>query len=166
MKYLELQEQKNVLEYGFLDKNGKPVLDKDGKEVTITFDVEDIDLIERYSRCANKLIEIDRKFKTKIKLVDKKTDAKTNGFLTKNDIEKQKLLKEYYRESTEAFELFIGKGGVKKMLNGRNPYWNMFNDFVETLKPVMNDIKEQSQKMIKDIKNKYSDSTNEGFLND
>ena len=52
-------------------------------------------------------------------------------------------------------DLFLGKGGTKKFLNGRTPYWEMFDDLSEALEPYMDKMKLTVTNMTKRIKDKY-----------
>ena len=52
-------------------------------------------------------------------------------------------------------DLFLGKGGTKKYLNGKNPYWEMWDDINEALKPHLSKMKLTVDDMAERIKEKY-----------
>ena len=52
-------------------------------------------------------------------------------------------------------DLFLGEGGTKKFLNGRNPYFEMWDDISEALEPYMDKMKLTVNDMEKRIKEKY-----------
>ena len=52
-------------------------------------------------------------------------------------------------------DLFLGDGGTKKFLNGRKPYWEMFDDLSEALEPHLDKMKLTVTDMTDRIKEKY-----------
>ena len=52
-------------------------------------------------------------------------------------------------------DLFLGEGGTKKYLNGRNPYFEMFDDISEAIEPYMGKLDLTLNNMTERIKNKY-----------
>ena len=47
-----------------------------------------------------------------------------------------KVLIEFYDRESKTMDLVLGDGGTAKMLNGRKPYYEMFNDIMEALEPL------------------------------
>ena len=75
---------------------------------------------------------------------------------------KSNLLKEIqqlfeYKKEMEALDLFLGKDGTKKLLNGRNPYYSMYEDINEILEPVLPKLKLRADNIIDKVKEKYND---------
>ena len=56
----------------------------------------------------------------------------------------------------KALDLFLGEGGTEKLLNGRKPYYSMYEDISEILEPVLPLIKERTIDITDKIKQKYS----------
>ena len=52
-------------------------------------------------------------------------------------------------------DLFLGEGGTRKFLNGRKPYYEMFDDIGEALKPYEDKFRLTITDMTERIKNKY-----------
>ena len=63
-----------------------------------------------------------------------------------------------------ALDLFLGEGGTKKLLNGRNPYYSMYNEFSEILNPIMPLLDVKMEDIENKIKQKYSDEREENSL--
>ena len=64
-------------------------------------------------------------------------------------------MKEFYRDMEKAMDLFLGEGGTKKFLNGKSPYWEMFDDLSEAIEPFLEKMKISVSDMTARIKNKY-----------
>ena len=60
-----------------------------------------------------------------------------------------------YKEMEIAMDLFLGESGTKKYLNGRNPYWEMWDDIREALEPHLDKMKLTITDMTDRIKAKY-----------
>ena len=120
--FIQLKKD-NILKIGIKDSEGNDT----GEH--LEFDLEDIELPLKLNQC-------DAKHKKN--LVDLQNR------------EKIKALKEFYEKEMEALDLFLGKGGTKKLLNGRNPYISMYNDIAEIIEPILPKLKVRSE----DIKNK------------
>lgn len=155
MDYIEVKQRKDILKLGIKDEEGNVVLDENGKEIFIEFDLGDIDLPLNYNRCVEGVKNAQAKLKNQLIIINKKQDHKTKGFLTANEEAKVKAMKQFYKETEEAMDLFLGKGGTKKYLNGRKPYWEMWDDINESLKPHLSKMKLTVDDMTERIKEKY-----------
>lgn len=167
MDYIKLKERKDIVRLGIQDENGKIIKDEQGNEVVIEFDLGSIELPLNYNRCINEINEAKRRLKGKIITIDKRQDTKgKNRLLSKNEEEKVKALKQFYKEMENAMDLFLGQGGTRKFLNGRKPYMEMFDDIDEALKPHMNKLNLTVDGMADRIKNKYKLEEKEEVLTD
>lgn len=124
----------------------------------LEFDLQDISLPLRYQQ----MIEEHKKNKNYLTmsfaLIDKKPNHEGKKALSSNDEEKFKVVNEFYRREMKILDLVLGEGGTEKILNGRKPYYEMFDDIVEYLEP-LSDIFDKSYKNIKErIVNKYKDT--------
>ena len=141
------------------------VKDKDGKDtgLVITFDLQDVDLPLRF----NKMDGLHKKNLSVLKqqgaALDKQEDKKGKFLLSWKTEKKLELLKEHYQREMTALDLLIGDGMTQKILDaiGRKPYYNMFDDIVESLLPVLDKVDTEATKLINSIEEKYGVSVDE-----
>ncbi|MBP3463763.1 MAG: hypothetical protein J6K45_04705 [Clostridia bacterium] len=156
MEYIQLKERKDIFRLGFKDTEGNIIYDKDGKEVCIEFDLGDIDLPIKYNKCVTQINDARRELKNKFIIINKQKDRKGKGFLSHNEEEKTKVIKEFYKKMESSMDLFLGQGGTQKFLNGKKIYWEVWDDISEALKPHMDKLHLTVEDMENRIKNKYS----------
>lgn len=141
--FIQLKKD-NILKIGIKDSEGNDT----GEH--LEFDLEDIELPLKLNQCDAKhkknLVDLQNRYK----IIDNQEDKKGKFILSWKEEEKIKALKEFYEKEMEALDLFLGKGGTKKLLNGRNPYISMYNDIAEIIEPILPKLKVRSE----DIKNK------------
>lgn len=140
----------NIIRIGIKDADGNDT----GEH--LEFDLEDIDLPLRYQECDNMHRKNIQDIKMRLSIINKKEDKKGKKMLSLNEEEKIKAIKEFYKKEMDALDLFLGDGGTKKLLNGRKPYYTMYDDINETLEPIMPIIKKGFDNIEEKIKNKYS----------
>lgn len=162
MKYAQIKKRENIYKLGLLNsETGKPLYDKNGNLVYWQFDLDDIELTLKYNKCLNDIRNQRNKLKIAFSAIDKKKNIKqSKNILSNNDKEKIEALNQFYKEATKSMNLFLGENGVQKYLNGGTPYWEMFDDIAESLKPFLPDLNISVDNMINKIKNKYSDKNN------
>ena len=150
-------EEKNVLRFRVKKANGEDT------DLIIKIDLQDIELPLRIS----KMEEIHRKnvslLRQKSKTLEKQEDKTGNKLLSWKQEESIKLLREFYDNDMKALDMFIGQGMTKQILKAidRYPYYDMFDDIVKSLEPVMEKINAEADSMFEDIKKKYG-NVNEG----
>lgn len=166
MEYIKLKQRQDVLKLGFQDEEGNIVKDKFGNEVFIEFDMGDIELPLRYNRCVNEIEQARRNLKAQFIIIDKRQDHKGKQLLSSNEEAKAKAMKKFYAEMEVAMDLFLGQGGTRKFLNGKNPYWEMWDDINEMLKPYKKDMKLTITNMTDRIKEKYKVAESDVLTND
>ena len=152
---IKIKERKDILKLGIIDEEGNIVKDSKGKEVFLEFDLGDIDLPLKYNKCINLINQARQNLKAQFVIIDKKQDHKGKQLLSSNEEAKAKAVKQFYREMEEAMDLFLGKGGTKLYLNGKNPYWEMWDDISEALVPHLEKMKLTINDMTDRIKTKY-----------
>ena len=152
MESIQLK-QDNLLKIGIKNAEGK-----DTGEI-ITIDLEDIELPLKAQKSEEMIKNNNRWLQAQRVMIEKRPDKKGKKLLSANDEALLKTVNEYYKRQTEAYELVLGKGSIKKILCGREMYITLFMDLdkeMEKLKPLLNknalDIKEK----IKSIATKYS----------
>lgn len=143
-------KRSNILKFGILDDDGKPT----GQY--LSFDLEDIEMPLRLNEANERHKKNGRWFKTALDLVERKPDYKGKKLLSSHQEEKLKLFNELYKKEIEAFNYAFGEGTAEKMLNGKRPYLNMFDDFSKALEPILPKIKNGYDDLKSNIVKKYS----------
>lgn len=166
MEYINLKERKDIFRLGIIDEKGNKVKDKLGNEVYIEFDLGDIELPLKYNKCVALINQARQKLKTQFIIIDKKQNYKGRNLLSSNEEAKAKAIKQFYKDMEVAMDLFLGKDGTKKYLNGRNPYWEMWDDLSEALEPHLNKMKLTVTDMTERIKTKYKVTESDVLSND
>lgn len=157
MDYIKLKKD-NIIRIGIKDSNGVDT----GEH--LEFDLESVDLPLNYQRC----IEMHKKnlsnLKREILNIDKRNNKKSDKLFDDNDIDKIKSIKKFYIDEIKALDLFLGKNGTKKMLNGRTPYYSMFEDIIEMLEPILPIIEKGFSKIEEKVINKYKVMKDDNIL--
>ena len=139
------------------------IKDIDGNDTGehLEFDMEDINLALRLNECDEKHRKNLEFLRNQFIIIDKKEDKKGKKILSWKEEEKLKVLQDFYKREMEALDLFLGENGTKKLLNGRNPYYSMYEDISEILEPIMPKLKLRADDIAKKIKDKYRDVNNQ-----
>ena len=139
------------------------IKDNDGNDIGehLEFDMEDINLALRLNECDEKHRKNLEFLRNQFIIIDKKEDKKGKKILSWKEEEKLKVLQEFYKREMEALDLFLGENGTKKLLNGRNPYYSMYEDINDMLKPILPKLKLRADDIAKKIKDKYSNVNNQ-----
>lgn len=139
------------------------IKDIDGNDTGehLEFDIEDINLALRLNECDEKHRKNLEFLRNQFIIIDKKEDKKGKKILSWKEEEKLKVLQEFYKREMEALDLFLGENGTKKLLNGRNPYYSMYEDINDILKPILPKLKLRADDIAKKIKDKYSNVNNQ-----
>ena len=147
--------EKNILKFKVKKENGEDT------GLVIKIDLQDIELPLRI----NKMQEIHKKnvslLRQKAKVLEKQEDKKGDGLLSWKQEEQIKLLRDFYDNEMKSLDMFIGQGMTKKILKAmdRYPYYDMYDDIVNSFEPVLNIIEKEANSMIDDIKKKYGNIT-------
>lgn len=149
-------KKKNTLSFEIVDENGN----KTGE--SIEFDLESLELPLKYQECLDRHMRNKQSLEMQFIAIDKKQDItagkdKGTKILTRNEEEKYEVLKEYYKKEMEALDLFLGKNGCKKLLNGREPYYSMFDDINDVIEPILPKLKVHAEDITNRIKDKYKE---------
>lgn len=125
----------NVIKLNKSDVLTLKIQTADGKETgeVLEFDLGDIELPLIYQE----LIEKDKKNKEQLRnqlmIIDKRQDVKGKKLLSKNEEDKIKALNDFMRKEEEVYNMFLGKDGVKKLLNGRKLTWTSLQEIDEII---------------------------------
>ena len=150
-KFIELGESTNVLRLWIRTKKGEETGEY------LEFNLKDITLLDNLERCNDEINKNKKWIQSELVIIDKKQDFKKKGaIMSNNEKLKYEAFKKFYKQQADAFEIFLGKDSVCKLLNGRPLEW-------ETLIEIETIIKEQiapklniTMKDIQDeIRNKY-----------
>ena len=152
--FIQLKKD-NILRIGIKDIEGNDT----GEH--LEFDMEDIELPLRLNECEAKHRKNLEFLKMQFVIIDKKEDKKGKFILTWKEEEKLKVLQEFYKREMEALDLFLGKNGTNKLLNGRKPYYSMYEDINDMLVPILPKLKLKADDIANKIKEKYSNKATE-----
>ena len=152
--FIQLKKD-SILRFGIKDSDGNDT----GEH--LEFDMEDINLAIRLNECDEKHRKNLEFLRNQFIIIDKKEDKKGKKILSWKEEEKLKVLQEFYKREMEALDLFLGENGTKKLLNGRNPYYSMYEDINDILKPILPKLKLRADDIAKKIKDKYSNVNNQ-----
>ena len=121
-KYINLDEQNILRLY---------IKTKDGKETGnyLEFDLEDVDLPFTYQEILDQTRKNQVWYNQQIQIIEKKQDfKKKNEFMSNNEKEKLRVLREFLKREKVLYDKFLGKGGVDKLLNGRKFGWTTLKE--------------------------------------
>ena len=152
--FIQLKKD-NILRIGIKDIEGNDT----GKH--LEFDLEDIELPLRLNECDAKHRKNLEYLRNQFVIIDKKEDKKGKFILSWKEEEKLKVLQEFYKREMEALDLFLGENGTKKLLNGRKPYYSMYEDINDMLVPILPKLKLKADDIANKIKEKYSNKATE-----
>ena len=149
------QKERNTVKIGIKDDKGNVKLDKDGHEVFIEFDLEDINLVDNYSKAISMCEKAGTDLKTQIAVINKRKDDKQiNSVITKNEKDRMDALKKYYKTIEDAMNLFLGENGFTKIF-GNKRYLTMLDDLSDMLEPIMPLLKVNIESIQNKIISKY-----------
>lgn len=148
----------NILKIGIKDADGNDT----GEH--LEFDLEDIELALKINQCSQKHKQNIQNLKNQYSIIDKKEDKKGDNILSWKEEEKIKALQTFYKDEMEALDLFLGENGCLKLLNGRKPYYSMYNDISDMLEPIIPLITIKADDIKKKIVEKYSKTEDKEVL--
>lgn len=149
--YIQLKENKDILKLRIRDTEGN-----DTGEF-LEFNLEDIELPIRYQQ----IIEDDKKnradLRNKFVIIDKQQDHKGKKLLSYNEEQKIKAMQDFYKKEVEIYNMFLGKNGVEKLLNGRELSWSTLDEIDEIIEnAILPKLKVNAEDIKKKIMSKYS----------
>lgn len=110
---IQLKKAKDILRLKIKDEDGKDTGN------ILEFNLGDLD----YLLILQDMVEADKKNRNWLKneylIIDKKEDHKGKKLFSSNEEAKIKATNEFYKKEAEIYDMFLGKDGVKKLLNGR-----------------------------------------------
>ena len=156
--YIQLKKD-NILRLGIKDSEGNDTGN------VLEFDLEDASLLLRYQE----LVEKEKKnrvwLNNQFLIIDRKQDHKGKKLLSSNEQAKLEAINEFFKKEKEVLDMFLGEGGVDKLLNGRNMGWTSLKEIDEI---ITNQIAPYVDKSMENITNKvkemYKDSTEDDVI--
>lgn len=134
------------------------IVSQDGIDTgdTLEFDLEDIELPLIYQDILEKDKKNKRDLQAQLLIIDKKQDHKGKKLMSANEEAKIKALNEFYKKEAEIYDMFLGEGGVKKLLHGRKLGWTTLKEIDEIIEEYILPKLDLTMDGITDkIKNKY-----------
>jgi len=133
-----------------VDQNGKATGDY------LEFQMDDIELPLRYQEIQEKIKKNFQWLRNQKLIIDKRQDVKGKKLMSKNEEDKIRALNEYYRKQEEAYNMFLGENGVKKLLAGRNMSWETFDEIDEIIEQqILPYINQDTEDIVNRIVSKY-----------
>jgi hypothetical protein len=135
----------------------------DGKSTGefLEFDLEDIELPLKYQEMSEMEKRNQQNLKNQFLIIDKRQDVKGKKLLSKNEEDKIKALNDFFKKEEEIYDMFLGKGGVRKLLNGRKMGWTSLKNIDEIIKKqIMPHFDLSMERITNKVKEKYSQSKN------
>lgn len=148
--YIQLQKD-DILRLGIRDSEGN-----DTGEY-LEFDLADIELPLKYQE----IIEEDKKnrldIKNKLAIIDKKQDHKGKKLMSANEEAKIRAMIEFFKREVEIYDMFLGKGGVDKLLNGRRLSWTTLEEIDDIISnTILPKLEVNGEAIKKKIMSRYS----------
>lgn len=156
-KFIQLNNSDDVLTLWIKTKEGVETGE------CLTFDMEDVDLLDNLDKMRVETNKNHQWVNNQLTIINKKEDFTKKGELMSNNTkESYKVIKSYFKRQKEIFDIFLGQGGVDKLLYGRKFEWGTLT---EILKIINNQIepllKETTENIINKVKTKYDYSNKE-----
>lgn len=147
--YIQLQKN-DILKLGIKDAEGNDTGNY------LEFDLEDIELPLRLQEMSEKIKKIRMDTHNKLKILEKKQDHKGKKLLSYKQEEEIKIMQDFYKRETDAYNMFLGENGVEKLLNGRKLNWGILDEIGELIeKQIAPKLKLNEETIAEKIKRKY-----------
>lgn len=148
---IQLKQAKDVLRLKIKDENGNDTGN------FLEFNLGDLD----YLLVLQDMMEADKKNRAYLKnqydIIDKKQDHKGKKLFSANEEAKIKATNEFFKKEAEIYDMFLGKDGVKKLLNGRKLTLARLDEIDEIIeKAILPKLQIKAEDIKKDIMAKYS----------
>ena len=148
---IQLKQAKDVLRLKIKDEKGNDTGN------FLEFNLGDLD----YLLVLQDMMEADKKNRAYLKnqydIIDKKQDHKGKKLFSANEEAKIKATNEFYKKEAEIYDMFLGKDGVKKLLNGRKLTPATLDEIDEIIeKAIIPKLQIKAEDIKKDIMAKYS----------
>ena len=133
------------------------IKDSEGNDTgnVLEFDLEDAELFLRYQE----LMEKEKKNRTwltnQFLIIDKKEDHRGKKLLSSNEQARLEAVNEFFQREKEVLDMFLGEGGVDKLLNGRRMGWTSLSEISDIIQeqivPYFDKTMENITQKVKDL---------------
>lgn len=152
-------KNENLLKLEIVDEKGNSTGEY------LEFDLEDIELPFKYQEIIERLKRSRQNLKNKFNIIEKKQDHKGKKIMSSNEEEKLKALNNFYKEQVEIYNIFLGKNGVQKLLNGRNLRWTTLDEIDKLIEnQIVPQLNVTIDDITKKIKSKYSNKKEDNVI--
>lgn len=155
MENIKINNRQGVLKIRLNNLNDEPILNSKGEEVFWEFDIQDIELVETWTDIVEQHSKNEIWHRNQLVIIKKRKDVKGKYSDSKNTEDILEAYKEFSRKEIANLNRFLGENGVEKFLNGRKPYYEMFNDISNAIEQVLPYFEKAIEEFKKDIKEKY-----------
>lgn len=151
---IKLNKAKDILRLKIFDEKGNDTGN------FLEFNLGDLD----YLLVLQDMMEADKKnreyLKNQYTIIDKKEDHKGKKLFSANEEAKIRATNEFYKKEAEIYDMFLGKDGVKKLLNGRKLTPATLDEIDEIIeKAILPKLEIKAEDIKKNIMEKYSNKT-------
>jgi len=148
---IQLKRSKEILRLRIKDEKGNDTGN------FLEFNLGDLD----YLLVLQDMMEADKKNRAYLQnqyaIIDKKQDHKGKKLFSANEEARIKAMNEFYKKEAEIYDMFLGKDGVKKLLNGRKLTPGTLDEIDEIIEEViLPKLEIKAEDMKKTIMEKYS----------
>ena len=155
-------EKDNILRLAIETSDGKTTGEY------LEFDMEDIELFDRYQKMIDEDKKNKQQLKNKLVIIEKQQDfTRKDKIMSNNSYQKYEALKQFFNREVEIYNMFLGKNGVQKLLNGRAVTWtslSMIDKIIE--EQIIPYIDVDMQTIADKVKEKYSKKDNTELLDE
>lgn len=137
-------------------KKNEYVIEVNDKGETISFNLEDPELMLKFDNALQKIERYKNDLKAEELVIKKQADEETGTLLSKNERAIAELNAKTFRKMRDAMDEFLGKGACQKIFGDTN-YLSMYEDLFEQLEPHFIRLKLDAEKLKDEIVNKYKD---------
>lgn len=149
---LTLKNKTNILTIKIYRENGEYT----GND--LTFNLKNLDTIGKYDEMYQKLSKNTQWYDSQKVIINKQQDFQPkNSLMTNNQKKLYELNKEYLKKQIQAFDLFLGDGGVNKVLDGDSFDLDsilIIREYIE--KQIMPHLKITKENINSELKEKYN----------
>lgn len=147
---IQLKKNEDILKLRILDEEGNDTGN------SLEFNLADIELPLRYQELIEKDKQNKQMLKNQLVIIEKKQDHKGKKLYSANEEAKIKAMVEFYKKETEVYDMFLGKDGVKKLLNGRELSWTTLSEIDEIINSaILPKLQVSGEKIKEKIMGKY-----------
>lgn len=126
--FIKLEGSKDTKKFWIKTQEGKET----GEYIEIN--LEGIGILDRIDQFYHEYPKNRKWIRDEFLIIRKKQDFTKKGeFMSNNERLEYEAVKKYYNMQKKTFDLFLGKGGVEKLLYGRELEWNTIEEIQKVI---------------------------------